>query len=529
MKLNYLKFLTILALIVTTNMTVTAQNIEVHIGNEAKASKRESVKSIFPTKDGAIAIKSQPKLLGINSLSIEVLDKSMNIINRNDFESPERDLNMTKMTFVNEKLYVFMDRYDSKSNLNSIYGTTISIDGKFNNDIIEIAQVHADSRRKSNSFDVSLSADSSQFLITIAPSIKDKGQMGERHFITINQAFEEEDNIKIKFPFKERDFDINSKYLDQFGNIHMLCGVNIEESKRNSIFKTESEKEARIFTVYKGENEIKEYQINFLNDDAGFISQLKMKTDKLGKLQCTGFYSDKFGNSTKGVFVFTVDLETKEISNSTSQSFTDEYLNQFLSERQIRKKERKKDKKHNPYDRLYNYKIRDIVMKEGGGFYIVAEYYLFRISTTTDSKGNTRTTYHYYYDDLMVINVESNNEVSWYSKVPKKQYSTNDDGRFSGIVTGINHDNSLNIIFNDNEEYANVLAPENHKRVNFKKSKVVLVKFEEDGKATKTPLFGGNKSKMYVVPSASPKGKQNDLILYSKGKRTNKFVNVILK
>ena len=201
-----------------------------------------------------------------------------------------------------------------------------------------------------------------------------------------------------------------------------------------------------------------------------------------------------------------------------------------MSEREIRKKERKdaKNSKNNPYERLYNYRVRDIVMKKNGGFYMIAEYYLHTITTHTDANGNTRTTHHYHYDDLMVINVLEDNSVEWYSRVPKKQHSTNDGGTYSGIVTGINNDNSLNIIFNDNAENANLLNPENLKSLKLKKSKVVLVKFEEDGNATKTPLFEASKSKTYLVPRISPQGKENDIILYSKSKSKNRFTNVIL-
>jgi|SRR5690554_3662914 len=524
-----IKLLTI-TLLFSIYSSAFAQDIEVHIGNSIRADKREKVLSVFPTEDGIIALRVKYKLLGNPSYAIEVLDNQMNFVSRNDLELPDKDLEFSNLMYINNKLYIFMKKYDSQNNINSLYGTTISSEGNFDSEIFEIVQVAVESRRKMNLFRIEPSADSTQFKIIITPRTQDKDQMGLRQFIILDQAFGEVDNVQINFPFKERDFSIKSSRLDPSGNIHMLCSVNIEESKR-TIFKTNSETEARVFTLYKGESEIKEYTINFLNEDAGFISQIKMNTDKKGKLQCTGFYSDKKGNSTRGVFVFTIDPATKEISNSTSQAFTDEYLNQFLSEREIRKKDRKQDKNKgfNRFDRLYNYRIRNVVMKEGGGFYIVAEYYFMKITSYTDSKGNVRYTYHYYYDDLMVINVEADNEVTWYSKVPKRQYSTNDGGDYSGIVTGINKDNSLNIIFNDNMENANSMAQINTKPVKLKNSVVVLVKFDEVGNATKSPLIEADKSKMYLIPSASPKGLENNLILYSFGKNKNRFVNVILK
>ena len=311
----------------------------------------------------------------------------------------------------------------------------------------------------------------------------------------------------------------------------MLTSVVIPESRKKSLFNTSAEREARIFTLYKGENELEEYEIDFNNDDAGFISQIKLGTDDLGRFKCAGFYSDKKGNSTKGVFVFTIDIDTKDISNVSTQEFTDDYLNQFLSDRQIRKKKRKKKRnsKNNPYDKLYNYKIKNLVMKDDGGFYIIAEYYYYYVTTTTNSNGGTTTTHHYHYDDLMVINVMKDNSVEWYARVPKLQHTTNDGGRFSSIVVGLNKDNSLNILYNDNVKNANTLDPDRLKNMVARKSTVVLVKFDKDGNATKTPLFNQRKKKIYLIPSASPEGKSSDIILYSLGKRKNRLTNIVLK
>ncbi|PWH81383.1 hypothetical protein [Brumimicrobium oceani] len=508
-----------------------AQNIEVHIGNETKAYKKERIISVHHADDGIIVLKEQLKLLGKGRQFLEIFDEDMNFVSRNELELPDKDLEFSLMRYLNGNIYLFMEKQDSRNRINTAYGTIITRDAKFESEIYELVQFEYERRKRINSFDISISADSTSFLIETTPPQIDKEQMASRHFLIIDQDFKEVDNITIDFPFKERDFGINRTHLDAKGNLHMLTSVAIEESKRNTIFRTAVETEARVFTLYKGESDVQEYIINFLNDDAGFISQIQMKTDDLGRLQCAGFYSDTKGNSTRGVFVFTIDPETKEISNVNSQEFTDEYLEQFLTDRQVRKKNRKqgRDSKNNRFERLYYYKVRDIVMKKGGGFYMVAEYYLHTVTTTTNANGTVTYTNRYYYNDLMVISVLEDNSVDWYSKVAKKQYSINDDGIYSGIVTGINDDNSLNIIYNDNNETSNILVGDNIKALKLKKSKVVLVKFEEDGTASKTPLFGDKKSKVYLVPSASPKGKQNNLVLYSKGKKKNRFTNVILR
>ncbi|WP_107039687.1 hypothetical protein [Brumimicrobium mesophilum] len=506
-----------------------AQDIEVNIGKETKTEKRETIASAHHAGDDVIVLKSTMRLLRSNNYFLEIFDEKMDFVKRNEITLPDDDLNIYQMMYVNEKIYMFMLKNDKREEKNTLYGTTINRDGKFDSDIFELKEVDI-LKSSFNLFTISLSEDSTHFLVQSSPWSRDEDQDASSDFLIVDLDFQEVDNVSINFPYNERDFSIRSIQLDAKGNIHMLTSIAIEETRRKTLFNTSVEKEARVFTLYKGESEVEEYEINLLNEEAGFISQIKMKTDKLGRLQCAGFYSDKKGNSTRGVFAFTIDTDTKEISNVSSQEFTDEYLNQFLSDKQIRKKERKSERnaKKNPYERLYNYRIRDIVMKKGGGFYMVAEYYELRVTTTTTSNGATRTTYHYYYNDLMVIDVLKDNSVEWYARVPKRQHSTNDGGRFSGIITGLNNDNSLNIIFNDNTETSTVVDHDNSRSLKLKKSTVVLVKFEEDGNATKTPLFSSKELKTYVIPGASPVGRENDLVLYSLGKKKNRFTNVIL-
>lgn len=529
MKNNFLK-LTLLFVGFVFSNSHFAQEIDITIGDEAKLNKRESIIKVHHAEDGLIVLKRTFKLIGGGDNFLEIFDDKMNFVKRNEIVFDDRDLELYQMEYLDGKIYVFLKKYDKMKENNTIYGATMNRDGKIDSDLIELIQYDIEKRKRINTFYISLSADSSNFLLRSTPPTIDKEQMASYEFLIFDLDFDVVDDIKLDLPYKDSDFAINSTHLDEKGNIHMLTSIAIEETRRNTIFRTSVETEARVFTLYKGESEVEEYKIDFLNDDVGFISQIKIKTDDLGRLQCAGFYSDTKGNSTRGVFVFTIDPITKEISNVSSQEFTDEYLNQFLTEKQLNKKERKKSKnKENPYDRLYNYKVRDIVMKKGGGFYMIAEYYQLRVSTTTDANGNTRTTYHYYYNDLMVINVLKDNTVDWYSRVAKRQYSTNDGGLFSGIVTGLNEDNSLNIIFNDNEATSTIVEHPNERIVSIKNATVVLVKFEEDGTATKTPLFGSKSLKTYVVPYASPQGKQNDIILYSRGKKNNRFTNVILK
>lgn len=232
----------------------------------------------------------------------------------------------------------------------------------------------------------------------------------------------------------------------------------------------------------------------------------------------------------RGVFSCTIDIDKMDVTNVESQVFTDKIIEQFLSNRQIKKKERKKKKnKDTRYDHLSNYKIREMAFKENGGFYILAEYYRYYVTTTVNSNGSTKTTHHYIYGDIIAINVNKDNSIEWFSRIPKHQHSTNDNGRYSGIARAIDSKNSLHIIFNEHHKNASILDPERKRNAVGKRTITVLVSIDEDGNASKTPLMPAKEGKTIVAPKSHFQNASNELILYAtKGKKA-RFINVIVK
>lgn len=514
MKNKILK-LSLILVFFTSSTSFFAQEIEVKNGEKADSGERDYFTAISRTEEGVFMLQERYRMKR-GQYFFEFFDRDMYLVSENDIEFPDKDFNFLQMKVINNRIIVFLSKYDKSNNLNLIYGTTISKEGKFENEPLMIAQFEGKNSRHQYLYDVGLSTDSTQFLIEVTPPVSEKEQMAKRQFIVVDLGFNEVNNEKVDFPYKEDDFSVDQKLLDSKGNIHMICSVKINK-KRGSIFSGSSyDKEIHLFTLYKGENEIHEYPIGSLSNDGEFVNQIELKTDKLGRIQCTGFYSDVIGNSASGVFVLTINTNNKELSDVRTQSFSNEFINKFLSRKEKKKKERKKkkDKVDNPYMRLHDFLIRDIVMKDGGGFYLVTEYYRYYITSRTDQNGSTTTTNHYLFNDLIVINVLEDNSVEWYKKVSKLQHSTNDFGRYSGFVSGLSNDGSLNIIFNDPKVNANTVLPEKPVNLRLKKSLVVIVKFDEDGVATKKPVYGSKDLEMYLIPTGSQRDIKNDFILY---------------
>ena len=531
MKTNILNFILFISVTIFSQ-NLTAQTIEVHQGDVYKSKRNSYVRQIL-YKDNVdmLAIRTKRALLRKSSDYIERFNNNMNFQSQNEITLPDDDLELLDYIHVDGQTHIFMTKYDKNKGLNTLYGSSLNKKGRIDANFVEIVNVEVEKKREMNSFSVSQSIDSTKFLITIVPK-QDKDDNAKLSFLVLDHEMKEHDNIMIEFPFTKKQFAMNDYHLDKDGNIHVLGNVTIEETRKNKLFGSTVEREARIFSLYKGDDELVEYNLAFdkRSKDDTYINQVRLGIDKLGRLQCTGFYSEKKGSFMKGVFSCTIDIDKKEAVDVNSQVFTDKFIEQFLTDRQIKRKKRRKSKnKDSRFDHLSNFKIRKMAYKEGGGYYILAEYYDYYITTTTDSKGNVKTTHHYIYGDIMAINVNKDNSVDWFTRIPKYQHTTNDGGRYSGIARALDNNNSLHIIFNEHRKNAKILDPDRRRNAVGRKTITVLVSIDEKGEATKTPLMPSKEGKTIVAPKAHYQNASNELILYATRGKKSRFINVIIK
>lgn len=316
------------------------ENFEIIEGEEVKKGRKDYIPAIKRGDNKVFILKSQLSYFGSGDYTLEVYNEAMNLQSSNEVVLPGRDMSITRLEHLEGQLYVFVEEFDKNSKTNTIYIGILSEEGTISGELVEISQFELESRRKVNDFQTTLSADSTMFLITVTPPELDKEQEVKRQFITIDLDLQEVENFEIEFDYLEDNFYISQTHLDVEGNIHMLSYTSIEESKRGLFFK-EVDREAKLLTLYDGSNNVEEYDFPFQDSEASYISQIKLKTDKQGNIRCAGFYSDAKGNSTKGIFSFTIDSKTKEISEISSKPFEESYLNEFLTDRQLKKKKKK--------------------------------------------------------------------------------------------------------------------------------------------------------------------------------------------
>src|SRR5690554_2795851 len=114
MKNNFLR-LALLIVMFSFNTPFFAQDVEVHIGEESKTNRKEGIRSVYRGEDAIIVLKAKYSLIGSTTYILEVFDNKMNLASRNEVELPDRDLMFSEMSYLNGRIYFFMEKYDKKS------------------------------------------------------------------------------------------------------------------------------------------------------------------------------------------------------------------------------------------------------------------------------------------------------------------------------------------------------------------------------------------------------------------------------
>lgn len=232
-----------------------------------------------------------------------------------------------------------------------------------------------------------------------------------------------------------------------------------------------------------------------------------------------GFYA-KYNASLKEEAINFVDFEEDFITQDWSEKSKEKL------EKQNEKNESKGEEARNP--NLYNYKIRDLIVKPDGTSTLLAEQYYVRevTRTYTTSNGGTRTvtTYYYYYKDIIALNFDDNGDLVWKTVIDKYQMSTNDGGYYSSFFT-ILDGNDINIIYNDRESNAADTEGMTNAQIKALRRTTVGVRvlLNEEGGQAKEKLFEFEEGGLRLVPKVCESAGDQIGFLYARSTKGDKI------
>jgi hypothetical protein len=161
------------------------------------------------------------------------------------------------------------------------------------------------------------------------------------------------------------------------------------------------------------------------------------------KIVAGGLYANDFQTKAEGYFYLNINPENSDDYVLNYQPFDGDFIQEVLGKEKPTKK-----------DGFAEVDIREIVLRQDGGILLIAERnrtYIRQTNTmaTTYSSRNVGVTQtDYYYDDLLVFSIHPTGELHWKDILHKKQYSQDDEARYSSYFL-LKTRSNLRFLYND--------------------------------------------------------------------------------
>jgi hypothetical protein len=467
-----------------------AQKVEIEWGKEIKSDKYTTLGSVIGKDDNSYYILKSKKRGGFLSFKFDMLfeqyDHTHSLLRSKvlNLKVDNKECDYEGIYQLKDKFVMFLSRYDSKADMQLLYAVNIDKDGTQERAEV-VDKIPVKKASKVGSYSFVISEDASKILVFRADAYDKKGTEKFKYKM-ITSSLEVLWEKDIELPYKDKNFEINEYMIDETGNVFLLGSFKMKKGDDYSQFK--------IFAYDFKKEKLEEINVNFTK--AKYISNLKFFYNK-GALHLTGFfYTEKGG--VAGIFYNRINAKTFSVEQERNTAFDKKTLTKFISERKVKKGK----------GLSANMKIRNIIVAEDETIRLVAEDYYVHIVTTTDPKtGATRTTYHYYNNEIFVIKLSKDGEINWCSRVPKRQYSVNDNATYASYLLAFDKDN-IYLLYNDNPANgAPKKKPDAEPKVvklnKVHKATIMLASVDKDGNMTQEIYYKSKeKSKSYFVPSS---------------------------
>lgn len=305
----------------------------------------------------------------------------------------------------NDHIYMFFSLWDKNSANEQMFIREIDFNsGTFTGEPELLFQI---SGKLEMPYQVKFSKDQSKIVFRAKKELLEENDVMCIQVFNKDMEHEWDEEIKIphsKFRTKYLDMSINSK-----GNVHMLISVRTNDdgwklidSKGNNLYNIE--------TLQINEGGIQSAP-DVIRINGNFINDVWFQEDKEGAMMCAGYYGNIEANGASGIFIGKLDDDGK-INDLKTFKIPLSVLNDYASAKE--KKKYSKDKE--VY--LRQLRLRKFETTDDGGVVIIGEVN-FSAGTSPGTASNKA-----FHEEVLIAKVDSNGELAWMKKIPKKQRAT---------------------------------------------------------------------------------------------------------
>ena len=320
-------------------------------------------------------------------------------------------------------------------------------------------------------------------------------------------------NQAVKLPLNDKSFIIDQVEIGNSGNVYMLAKISPDARLAQRMKTIVYDYEVLVFDVKSGNinrYEAKGKKLQLVDAIIG--------VDEQENVDIYGFMSRKQKDDYEAIMH--LKLNTKEgkfiygDQKKSDYTFSKTETPQFRAERLTTRQ-----------DQIYDYKLLGVVYLANGGSALIAEHQNYWLdSIITPQTREAIYSDYYRYNDVIVAYCSPENNMEWMTRVPKSQYSYNDNGRYSSVAYFAVGE-KIFILYNDNSKNAKLLQKQvlddnQYKETNSpsRNGVAIGVSIFSDGKVHGDELFGNNK-KFKIIPEFVKEANQKYYMLTQNGQK----------
>lgn len=389
---------------------------------------------------------------------------------------------------------------DKRDGQNQLFARILSKDLSTIVRDVKVAAYTFQKRHSRGFFVIEMSNDKSHFAIIWEL----EGRKDSEHiygFKVYTKDFELVNEGEYPLPFESRLSDIKGHYVSNQGDYFVATTeYSLNETKR--LYRNQLTFEALHF-FHIDETGLMDYSIELENKK---IHAAAMMSNDSAIFTVTGIYGSDDESGVRGVFYQRVDLNKNKKLAEGFKEFNKDFITQGWTDK-AKKRARKKEEKGKSEAQLYNYAMREVLVRPDGSIVGTMEQYYIQVRSFNDGQmGESNSTYYYYYNDIISYKIDSSGNFLWLKKIPKYQVSTNDGGPYSSYLSFVDQ-GKMYFIFNDNiQNYTDAgtyADPDEIFVANYSKRKnvVALASIDLDtGQKKREMLLERSKIKTLAVP-----------------------------
>lgn len=447
-----------------------------------------------------------------------------------ELKMDKKDMRLERIMLTDAEIHVFTSLYDKKQNENRLYVSSYDQQGFAPGRQFQLlATMHAEKQSNAGTFFMQLSPGKGKILVNATPPYDKKST--ER---TTMHMFSSDLQLlwsqEFKLPYTDEEFKMESWRVDDDGAVVLLGVKYASKQERRELKRANQATYEYHLLVYDGASA--QPSDNLISVPDKFLQDMTISMGATGDILCGGLYGNKGSFSVRGAYYLRLDRNSKQVVHASYKEFSDDFITSYMEEKAAAKAKKKADKKGEELE-LPEFQLNDIILRDDGGAVLLAEQYIVReVTTTYTSNGQTYTTTstHYYYNDLLVINIDPSGDIQWAIKIPKRQHSVNDQGRFSGVAVNVKHD-KIYFVFNDTGE--NLFLKPGDKVKQFaltgKDALVVLATVDANGTVSREALFSPDRRDVILRPKDCVELEDESMFIYANRKKDYRYGLITFK